>query len=107
MTIGMKLMILILKKFDINSVINKNAYILFYEKVDIDNEDENDKNNKGDNVNDENKINNDKNENNEEKINLNDRNTKAKKNKKFKEEEELLNNEKIFGIKTFGQIEDL
>ena len=35
----MKLMILILKKFDINSVINKNAYILFYEKVDIDNED--------------------------------------------------------------------
>jgi len=38
---------------------------------------------------------------------LNDRNTKAKKNKKFKEEEELLNNEEIFGIKTFGQIEDL
>ena len=38
---------------------------------------------------------------------VNNKNIKTKKNKKFREEEELLNNEELFGVKTFGQIEDL
>ena len=95
-----------IKEIDINNVINKNAYILFYEKVDIDDNNE-DNNKNSENIENNDNINNLKNENNDGKVTVNNRNNKTKKYKKFIEEEELLNNEELFGIKTFGQIEDL
>ena len=95
-----------IKEIDINNVINKNAYILFYEKVDIDDNNE-DNNKNSENIENSDNINDLKNENNDGKVTVNNRNNKTKKYKKFIEEEELLNNEELFGIKTFGQIEDL
>ena len=85
-----------IKQIDEDSVINQNAYILIYGKTESDLD--KDKNN--DNI--DNDINNG-----EENIGVNNKSDKGKKGKKFREEEELLNNEELFGIKTFGQIEDI
>ena len=106
-----------IKQIDENSVINQNAYILIYEKVDkiYDDEEKDNKTKKIedikknlDNKNYDSDINfesDNNNKNTEKKIYL----KKEKKNniKKFKEEEELLNEEELFGIKTFGEIEDI
>ena len=103
-----------IKQIDENNVINQNAYILIYEKIDKINEnEEKDNNNKEkveiknlDNKNYDSDINFESdNKNNEKKIYL----KKEKKNniKKFKEEEDLLNDEELFGIKSYGEIEDI
>ena len=106
-----------IKQIDENSVINQNAYILIYEKVDkiYDDEEKDNKTKKVedikknlDNKNYDSDINfesDNNNKNTEKKIYL----KKEKKNniKKFKEEEEVLNEEELFGIKTFGEIEDI
>ena len=104
-----------IKQINVNNIINQNAYILIYEKVDKSNEDDKDKNNKNnkeDNKTLENKnydsdinFDNDNINNSEKKIYL----KKEKKNnvKKFKEEEDLLNDEELFGIKSYGEIEDI
>ncbi len=85
-----------IKEIDEDDVINQNAYILIYEKTDNDFEE------------DDKKKENDEDKNNLNKIeDVNYKGEKGKKNKKFREEEELLNNEEMFGIKTFGQIEDI
>ena len=91
----------IIKEIEIDDVINQNAFILIYEKTDNDmNEDNNEENqDKNDDI-----IKNDIN--NDNSVNKTLKN-KIKKGKKFREEEELLNNEEMFGIKTFGQIEDI
>ena len=93
-----------------NQVINKNAYILIYEKIDTINEIEEknkEKVNKNiDNKNYDSDINFESdNKNTEKKIYL----KKEKKNniKKFKEEKDLLNEEELFGIKSYGEIEDI
>ena len=91
----------IIKEIEIDDVINQNAFVLIYEKSDNDmNDDSNEeKQDKNDDIN-KNDIINDNSGN-------KDLKNKNKKGKKFKEEEELLNNEEMFGIKTFGQIEDI
>ena len=87
-----------IKEINEDDVIDQNAYILIYESAEKDSE-ENDK----DNI-----KNNENIDNNNDVSNIEEnRNTKNKKGKKFREEEDLLNNEEMFGIKTFGQIEDI
>ena len=87
-----------IKEVDKDYVINQNAYILINEKTgnDIDENDNEEK------VEDKNDI-----VNREEKIDSINEVNRGKRHKKFREEEELLNNEEMFGIKTFGQIEDI
>ena len=87
-----------IKEIDIDDVINQNAYILVYEKTDNDINDESNEEKKEENIRDKN---NKDNSGNKSVI------SKNKKGKKMREEEELLNNEEMFGIKTFGQIEDI
>ena len=91
----------IIKEIEIDDVINQNAFVLIYEKSDNDmNDDSNEeKQDKNDDIN-KNDIINDNSGN-------KDLKNKNKKGKNFREEEELLNNEEMFGIKTFGQIEDI
>ena len=103
-----------IKQIKSNNVIDQNAYILIYEKIDKFDENEDKSGSKKkekedkkiDNKNYDSDINfdnsNDKNK--EKKINLK---KKEKKNKKFKEEEDLLNEEELFGIKTYGEMEDI
>ena len=104
-----------IKQINANEVINQNAYILIYEKIDSSNDIE-DRDNNNNKIKEDNKINDNKNydsdiniesdsnKNKEKKIYL----KKEKKNmKKFKEEEDLLNDEELFGIKTYGEIEDI
>ena len=103
-----------IKQIKINNVINQNAYILIYEKVDksYENEDNNCKKKEKedkkitDNKNYDSDINfeSDNNKNKDKKINLK---KEKKPTKKFKEEEDLLNDEELFGIKSFGEIEDI
>ena len=81
-----------IKKIDEDDVINQNAYILVYEKTENDSDEDN-------------KIN--ENLGNHGNKEENNKIEKGKKSKKLREEEELLNNEEFFGIKTFGQIEDI
>ena len=84
-----------IKQIDEDNAINQNAYILVYEKTENDFEDDNkNKEKKG-------------NENNIDNVEEKNKGEKGKKNKKLREEEELLNNEELFGIKQFGQIEDI
>ena len=102
-----------IKELDINNVINQNAYILIYEKVDKSNENEDKENNLKEKEDNEVK---DKNNNN---INLEKENFSNKEKKvylkkekktnikKFKEEEDLLNEEELFGIKSYGEMEDI
>ena len=105
-----------IKQIDENNVINQNAYILIYEKVDksYENEEKDEKSKKHetkkniDNKNYDSDINFESdniNNNAEKRIHL----KKEKKGgvKKFKEEEDLLNEEELFGIKSFGEIEDI
>ena len=87
-----------IKEIDIDDVINQNAYILVYEKTDNDINDDSNEEKKEENIRDKN---NKDNSGNKSVI------SKNKKGKKMREEEELLNNEEMFGIKTFGQIEDI
>ena len=99
-----------IKQINVNSVINQNAYILIYEKIDKNYDDDKKKEKEDikniDNKNYDSDINfeNDNSKGKDKKINL----KKEKKVvKKFKEEEDLLNDEELFGIKSFGEIEDI
>jgi ubiquitin C-terminal hydrolase len=101
-----------IKQIEINEVINQNAYVLIYEKIDksneIDEKENNDKSkeDKKDSKKEENPFNLDSDNfgNKEKKVYL----KKEKKNvKKFKEEEDLLNDEELFGIKSYGEMEDI
>ena len=101
-----------IKQIELNEVINQNAYVLIYEKIDksneIDEKENNDKSkeNKKESIKDENPFNLDSDNfgNKEKKVYL----KKEKKNfKKFKEEEDLLNDEELFGIKSYGEMEDI
>ena len=101
-----------IKQIELNEVINQNAYVLIYEKIDksneIDEKENNDKSkeDKKDSKKEENPFNLDSDNfgNKEKKVYL----KKEKKNfKKFKEEEDLLNDEELFGIKSYGEMEDI
>jgi hypothetical protein len=106
-----------IKQINENCVINQNAYILIYEKVDKSNEEDKDKEKNNTDSKEAKKILDNKNydsdvnfeseniHNKEKKIYL--KKEKKKYVKKFKEEEDLLNDEELFGIKSFGEIEDI